>query len=56
MTRISKQAERRARSPRKHRGPSVTTGPKTDNLTKGFKEHPNAVTGDLSAIMFIPKI
>ena len=56
MTRTSKQAERRARSPRKHRAPSVATGPKTDNLVNGFKNHPNAVEGDLSALMFIPKL
>ena len=56
MTRTSKQAERRARSPRKHRGPSPSTGPKKDNLSKGYKEHPNAVEGELSAKMFIPKI
>lgn len=56
MSRTSKQEERRARCPRKHRAPSVSTGPKKDNLAKGFKEHANAVEGDLSAKMFIPKI
>lgn len=56
MSRTSKQEERRARCPRKRRGPSVLTGPKKDNLAKGFKEHANAVEGDLSTKMFIPKI
>jgi hypothetical protein len=56
MSRTSKQEEKRARSPRKRRGPSVSTGPKKDNLAKGYKEHPNAVEGELSTRMFIPKI
>lgn len=56
MSRTSKQEERRARSPRKRRGPFASTGPKSDNLVKGYKEHTNAVEGDLSAKMFIPKI
>ncbi len=56
MSRTSKQEERRARCPRKRRGPSVLTGAKKDNLVRGYREHPNAVEGDLSAQMFIPKI
>lgn len=42
MTRMSKQGERRNRSPRKHKKPSAKTGPLKDNLPKGFKEHDNA--------------
>ncbi len=56
MVRISKQAEKRSRFPRKTRAPSAKTGPLKDHLPKGFKEHPNAVSGDLAAAVFIPKI
>ena len=56
MVRISKQAERRHRFPRKHRAPSAKTGPLQDNLPNGFKAHANAVEGDLAAQIFIPKI
>jgi hypothetical protein len=56
MVRISKQAEKRTRFPRKHRAPSAKSGPLSDNLPKGFKEHTNALTGDLAATIFIPKI
>ncbi len=43
MTRMSKQGERRQQSPRKHRPPSVKTGPKKDALPQGYKVHANAV-------------
>jgi hypothetical protein len=56
MTRMSKQGERRSRFPRKHRQPSVKTGPLKDNLPNGFKAHANAIEGDLAAAVFIPKI
>lgn len=56
MVRISKQSERRQRSPRKHRAPAVKTGPLKDNLSLGFKEHPNALEGDVAMMAFIPKI
>lgn len=56
MTRMSKQGERRARFPRKHRAPSAKTGPLKDNIPNGFKEHVNAVSGDLAKMVFIPKI
>lgn len=56
MTRMSKQGERRAKSHRKHRPPAMKTGPKKDKLTNGFKEHSNALEGDLAATVFIPKI
>ncbi|MEI8124144.1 MAG: hypothetical protein WCG42_00130 [Parachlamydiaceae bacterium] len=56
MVRISKQSERRNRSPRKHRAPSVKTGSKQDNLPKGYKEQANALTGDVAATAYIPKI
>ncbi len=56
MTRQSKQGERRARFPRKHRAPSEKTGALKDNLANGFKEHVNAIEGDFAGKMFIPKI
>lgn len=56
MTRMSKQGERRSRFPRRPKAPAVKTGPVKDNLPKGFKEHPNAVSGDLAETIFIPKI
>lgn len=56
MVRISKQSEKRNRSPRRHRAPAAKTGALKDNLPKGFKAHENALSGDLSAMAFIPKI
>lgn len=56
MVRISKQKERRNRSPRKHRAPAEKTGPREDNLPAGFKEHKNALEGELATSVFIPKI
>ena len=56
MVRISKQAERRNRFPRKHRAPSPKTGALKDNLPQGFKEHANALEGDIAKAVFIPKI
>jgi len=56
MVRISKQEERRNRSPRKHKAPSVKTGSKKDNLPNGFKEHTNAFEGELASQVYIPKI
>lgn len=57
MVRISKQNERRSKSPRKRHSTIIEkTGPKVDNLSKGYKEHPNAIPGDSAAFAFIPKI
>lgn len=53
MTRVSKQGRRRAVSPRKHKTPTVKTGPKKDNLPKGYKPHENAVSDGMQ--VFIPK-
>jgi len=51
---MSKQGERRNRSPRKrHYNFAEKTGPKKDNLPKGFKEHVNAAPE--GGQMFIPK-
>jgi len=46
MTRISKKAERKARSPRRPRIAGQKTGPKKDNLKNGYKEKLNAVSID----------
>lgn len=56
MVRISKQAERRSRFPRRCKAPSAKTGPVKDNLPKGYKAHPNAIGGELAQLVFIPKI
>ena len=56
MSRVSKQAQRRAVSPRRPRPPAKKTGPKEDKLPKGFREHENALDGELAAKAFIPKI
>jgi hypothetical protein len=53
MTRISKKSERRGISPRKAKKPAPKSGPKKDNLPKGFKEHDNACP---EGSIFIPKI
>ncbi len=56
MTRMSKQAERREKSPRRTKAPQPKTGPKKENLPGGYKKQANAVTGDVSKIAYIPKI
>ncbi|MFA6917163.1 MAG: hypothetical protein WC222_12260 [Parachlamydiales bacterium] len=56
MVRISKQNERRQKSPRRHKKPMKKTGPLKDNLSIGYKPHANALEGDLAKLMFIPKL
>lgn len=56
MVRISKQSEKRQRFPRKNRYPAKKTGPIKDLLEKGFKEHANALEGEIANSAFIPKI
>jgi len=53
MTRISKQEERRHKSPRRPRFPAAKTGPLKDNLKDGYKPHENA--GE-SGAFFIAKV
>lgn len=52
MTRMSKQAKRRAISPRRPRLESVKTGSKKDQLENGYKQHANALDGQG---VFFPK-
>lgn len=56
MVRISKQAEKRHRFKRKRQAPRAKTGALQDNLPNGFKDHSNALEGDLAKFAFIPKI
>lgn len=56
MVRISKQAERRSKSPHKPRAPVEKTGARKENLKEGFKPHANALEGEIAAQAFIPKI
>lgn len=56
MVRISKQSKRRHTSPRRPSTPKQKTGALKDNLPNGYKDHANAVEGDLSSAIFIPKI
>ena len=53
MTRIGKKEERRNRSPRRPKIAGKKTGPKKDNLPKGYREHANAHQGGDA---FIPKV
>lgn len=54
MTRIGKQQERRMQNPKKRKADIFKkTGPKKDNLKKGFKEHENALNDEYA---FIAKI
>lgn len=56
MTRMSKQSELRAVSPRRPRPPStVKTGRKKDNLPSGYKAHENTVI-EGGERRFIPKV
>ncbi len=54
MVRISKQGERRNQSPKRCSLPARKTGPKAE--AKAYNPHVNALEGDLSKTMFIPKV
>lgn len=57
MTRISKQAERRQRMPRRPRLEGEKTGSKKDNLHNGYKKHANGLEGTaLESTMFVAKV
>jgi hypothetical protein len=56
MVRISKQAERRSRSHRKNKAPSVKTGPRKDIIANGYHARPNALSGAIAELAYIPKI
>ena len=55
MTRLSKQNERRQKSPRKHRLAGVKTGPRKDKLERGYREHLNAVENS-QGLRFVPVV
>lgn len=54
MVRISKQAEKRSLSPKKRKAP--TSPIQHHAQTAGYKEHPNAISGEVAQSCFIPKI
>lgn len=56
MVRMSKQGERRSKSPHKPRPPAEKTGARKENLKDGYKPHMNALEGEIAAKAYIPKI
>jgi hypothetical protein len=57
MVRISKQQERRHRSPRRPSLPAVETGSMAQNLSLGYKPHDNALAAAKDVMLaFVPKI
>ncbi len=56
MVRLSKVARMRAVSKKRPAKPQIKTGPLKENLPQGFKEHKNALAGDLAGRAFIAKI
>lgn len=56
MSRTSKKQDIRAVSPRKRHPAAPKTGARKDALPKGFKEHANAVAGDLATSVFIARV
>lgn len=56
MVRLSKQTRRRQKSHKRPKAPAVKTGPLKETLENGYKEHVNALTGDLSKKAYIPRI
>jgi hypothetical protein len=53
MTRISKQAERRMKCPRRPSVAGKKTGPRAQ---KGFRKAVNSINGQLSSEVFIGKV
>ncbi len=57
MVRLSKKTRDRSVSPRRPKVGLAKTGPKKDALSKGFKEHANALSGLQVALKaYIPKL
>lgn len=56
MVRISKQAEKRQKSPKRCRFPSPKTGALKDELPLGYKEHSNGLQDVNNKSIFIAKI
>ncbi len=56
MVRLSKQTRDRQLCPRRNKAPAKKTGPQKDNLKLGYKQHPNALEGELANVCYIPKM
>ncbi len=56
MVRLSKVARMRAVSKKRPSKPSAKTGPLKSTLAKGYKEHANALTGEMASQAFIAKV
>jgi hypothetical protein len=56
MVRRSKVARDRSVSYKRPSRAGKKTGPLQETLPLGYKEHANALTGDVAAAAFIPKI
>ena len=56
MVRLSKQEKRRSMNYKAPRLAGPKTGPKKNNLAKGFRPHENGVSGALAQSHFIGKI
>ncbi len=54
MVRLSKQTRRRQKSHKSPKAPAAKTGPLKEAVP--FKQHQNALTGDLASKAFIPRI
>lgn len=55
MVRLSKQARRRSVSYKRPKAAEEKTGAKKDALKNGFREHPNAISGQAAQMAFFPK-
>ena len=56
MVRLSKVTRIRQKSHKRPKIGGPKTGPLKQNLPRGFKEHTNALQGDMAKAAFIPKI
>lgn len=56
MVRLSKVTRIRQKSHKRPKIGGPKTGPKKENLPLGYKEHKNALQGDVAKAAFIPKI
>jgi hypothetical protein len=56
MVRLSKVTRIRSVSKKRPSAPAVKTGALKETLPNGFKEHKNALTGEVAAKAFIAKV